>query len=124
MITGAIIGALGSVGNRLLNIYEERKKAEREEKRRSDEIELAKIKGGADTMVASFQHDSALQEGISQWVADIRALMRPLLTIYPLTIITVFFFFSSYEGKALILASVVEFSSMAGAWWFADRFRK
>lgn len=124
MIVGAVIGAIGSIGNRFLGIWEDREKEKREEKRRSDEIELAKIKGNSDTMVASFVHDSSLQEGISQWVANIRALVRPVLTFYSLSIITVFFFFAGAEGKAIILASLVEFSAMAGTWWFADRFRK
>lgn len=126
MITGAIIGALGSVGNRILGIWESERQAKRDQRRRSDEYELAKLNGIKDTMVASFQHDSALQEGISQWVADIRALVRPALTFLALGIVTVIYFAEDTDsgGRAAILASVVEFSAMAGTWWFADRFRK
>ena len=124
MIAGAIIGAIGSVGNRILGIYETKKQAEVDQRRRSDEYELAKIGGVKDTMVASFQHDSALQEGISQWVADVRALTRPVLTFVSLGIVWVLYYGAPEASKAIIIGSLVEFSSMAGTWWFADRFKR
>jgi len=124
MITGAILGALGSLGNQALGIYREKQQAKVEEKKRSDEYEKAKLNAGKAAIVESYNHDKTLGQDVSRWVANIRAMVRPVLTFYSLTIVTVFFFFTDVAGKAVIIASALEFSSMAGTWWFADRFKK
>lgn len=124
MIIGAAIGAIGSIINQGIQIYRDRQQATIDEKKRSDEYAMAQINAGKDAIVASFTHDAAIGEGVSQWVANVRALIRPLLTLYPLTIVSIFYYSATQEDKAIIIASTVEFTTMAGTWWFADRFKK
>lgn len=121
MITGAIVGVIGSVVNRGVAIFETRQQAKIDEKRRSDELELAKINAAKETMVATFTHDAAIGEGGSQWVANIRSLVRPAITGYGLLLITLLYFFADAAGKASIIASAVEMGTMSVTWWFGSR---
>ena len=124
MIIGAIVGALGSLANQGVSIYRDKQQAVIDREKRSDEIKLAEINAGKDALVASYSHDTAIGENVSVWVANIRAMVRPLLTFYSMSIVTLFYFYAAEPDRAIIIASAVEFSSMAGTWWFADRFKK
>ena len=123
MLTGAILGAVGSVINQGIGIYRDKQQAAIDTQRRADEIQLAQINAGKDGLVASYAHDSTLQDGVSPWAANVRAMVRPVLTFYALSIVTLFYFYAAPADQAIIIASAVEFSAMAGTWWFADRFR-
>lgn len=123
MIAGAIIGAVGSIVNKGISIYEMRQQAAIEEKKRSDELELARINASRDTQVASYQHDTSMGEG-SQWVINTLRMVRPSITGYALILVTIFWFSASVEDKTLIVSSVLDLASMATAWWFGDRSLK
>lgn len=124
MITGAILGGVGSLLNRGLSIFENHQKAKIDEKRRSDDFEMAKLKGAADALVESYKHDVSLSANNAQWVNNIRALVRPTLTAYSLGLVTLFYFLGSVEDKALLVAMAADLATMTVTWWFADRFKK
>lgn len=120
MITGAIIGGIGSVLTKGVSIFENYQKAKIDEKRRSDELEMAKINAAKDTQVASFQHDSGIDMHMP-WVNAVRALVRPAITGYALALITIFYFFADVTDRSLIVASALELASMSVSWWFGSR---
>lgn len=121
---GGIIGVFGSAINRGINIYENKQVAKIEEKKRSDEYELAKMGAIKDTTVASYEHDKKLGENVSQWVANIRALVRPSITAYAFVFLTAIYFTSTIENKTAIVVLMCELLYTVVAWWFADRFKK
>lgn len=121
---GALFGIVGSAVNRGISIYENKQNAKIDEKRRSDEYEMAKLGASKETNVASYQHDSKLGEGVSQWVANIRALVRPSITGYAFIFMTYVYCVSAFEIKAQIALALVELLNTVVAWWFADRFKK
>ena len=124
MILGAVVGALGSLVNQGVQIYRDKQQAIIDKERRSDEYAMAQVNAGKDGLVSSYMHDGKIGEGASQWVINVRAMVRPALTFYSLSIVTIFFFYTDDVQKGFIIASAIEFSSMAGTWWFADRFKK
>lgn len=131
MILGATLGALGSIVNAGLGIYKEKVQIAAEEKRRSDEYEIAKlnaskekqitaINADAQSLAASYKHDTETGEA-SPWVINIIRLVRPSITFYALGLITVFWFFATDVDKAIIITATLDICSMAVAWWFGDR---
>ena len=121
---GAVFGILGSGINRGLSIYENKQQAKIDEKKRSDNYELAKMTAGKESVVASYDHDKTLGQNVSQWVANIRALVRPVITAYAFAFVTIIYFNITVDGKTLILASILELLNTVVTWWFADRFKK
>jgi hypothetical protein len=124
MITGAVFGVIGSAINRGLSIFETRQQAKIDEKKRSDEFEMAKLGANKDSLVASYTHDTSLNENVSQWVSNVRALVRPAITGYGLLLITIFYFYATDNDKAVLIASTADLTTMAVTWWFSDRFKK
>lgn len=131
MILGATLGTLGSIVNTGLGIYREKVQIAAEEKRRSDEYEIAKlnaskekqitaINADAQSLAASYKHDTETGEA-SPWVINIIRLVRPSITFYALGLITVFWFFATDVDKAIIITATLDICSMAVAWWFGDR---
>lgn len=131
MILGATLGALGSIVNTGLGIYREKVQIAAEEKRRSDEYEIARlnaskekqitaINADAQSLAASYKHDTETGEA-SPWVINIIRLVRPSITFYALGLITVFWFFATDVDKAIIITATLDICSMAVAWWFGDR---
>jgi hypothetical protein len=120
MITGAIIGTIGGVINKGISLFEVHQKAKIDEKRRSDEIEMSKINADKEIQNASYMHDSNLGHG-SSWVINILRLVRPSITAYGLIIVSVFWFFANEQDKSLIIASALDLTTMAVAWWFGSR---
>lgn len=131
MILGATLGALGSIVNAGLGIYKEKVQIAAEEKRRSDEYEIAKlnaskekqitaINADAQSLAASYKHDTETGEA-SPWVINIIRLVRPSITFYALGLITVFWFFATDVDRAIIITATLDICSMAVAWWFGDR---
>jgi len=121
---GAIFGILGSAVNRGISIYENKQQAKIDEKRRSDEFEMKKLDAGKESVVASYDHDKQLGSGVSQWVANIRALVRPVITAYAFVFMTLIYFNIDASGRAVILGSIAELLNVVVTWWFADRFKK
>lgn len=131
MILGATLGALGSIVNAGLGIYKEKVQIAAEEKRRSDEYEIAKlnaskekqitaINADAQSLAASYKHDTKTGDA-SPWVINIIRLVRPSITFYALGLITVFWFFATDVDRAIIITATLDICSMAVAWWFGDR---
>lgn len=120
MLIGAILGGLGSVINTGLSIYQQKQQNEADEKRRSDEFEMAKINATRDTQIASYTNESNSGQA-SQWIIDVLRLVRPTITLYSLILVTLFWFVANDVDKALIITSVLDIASMAVAWWFGDR---
>jgi hypothetical protein len=120
MYIGAAIGAIGSLVTKGVSIYENNQKAKIDEKRRSDELQMARINADKDTQLASFTHDTNIGEG-SQWVINTLKLFRPALTILPIAATASFFIVANELDRSLIIASTLELNSMAVSWWFGAR---
>lgn len=121
---GAVLGIVGSAVNRGIGIYENKQKAKIAEKKRSDQYEMAKLNAGKDSVVASYDHDKKLGEGVNQWVSNIRALVRPAITAYAFVFMTLIYVNIHAEGKLIILGSIAELLNTVVTWWFADRFKR
>lgn len=122
MLIGAAVGAIGSFVNTGLSIWREKNQFQADEKKRSDELEMARLNVSRDTQVASYKHDTDGGQA-SLWVIDLLRLVRPAITFYALALVTVFWFMPdpTQEFKGIIVTSVLDISSMAVAWWFGDR---
>ena len=122
MLIGAAVGAIGSFVNTGLSIWREKNQYQAEEKKRSDELEMAKLNVARDTQVASYKHDT--DGGLaSQWVINFLRLVRPAITFYALALITAFWFMPELgeEFKGIIITGILDIASMAVAWWFGSR---
>lgn len=122
MFTGAAIGLAGSLINTGLSIWRDTQQAKIDEKKRSDELEIAKLNMSRDTQIASYKHDTEGGQA-SLWVIDLLRLVRPAITLYALFLITLFWFSANIVDKGIIISSVVDVASMSVAWWFGDRSR-
>lgn len=120
MILGAAVGAVASIFNQGISIYRDNQQAKIDERRRSDELEAAKLNASRDTQVASYKHDTDGGQA-SVWVVDLLRLVRPAITFYALGLITIFYFHANDIDKGLIVASVLDVASMSVAWWFGSR---
>lgn len=121
---GAVFGIVGSAVNRGISIFEAKQQAKIDEKKRSDQFEMAKLNAGKDSVVASYDHDKSLGQNVSTWVANIRALVRPAITAYAFVFMTLIYVSIEAEGKMLILGSIAELLNTVVTWWFADRFKR
>jgi hypothetical protein len=146
---GGILGLLGSAAGRALSIWETKEKrkdmiiqneheikligeqAKVRAQETEDELKMVDAKlvadvntmytrGSVDGLVASIQADSELT-GISQWVSNVRALVRPSLTLI-LWVLAGIVWFGSKDKT--VLDAIVMSASMATAWWFGDRVRQ
>ena len=120
MILGAAIGAVASIFNQGVSIYRDNQQAKIDERRRSDELEMAKLNTSRDTQNASYKHDTDGGQA-SLWVVDLLRLVRPAITFYALALISIFYFYASEIDRGLIIASVLDVASMSVAWWFGSR---
>lgn len=122
MLLGALIGGAGSFINTGLSIWKDNLQAKIDEKKRSDDFEMAKLNTSRDTQVASYKHDTDGGQA-SLWVVDVLRLVRPIITFYSLALVTVFWFMPdpSQEFKGIIVSSILDIASMSVAWWFGDR---
>lgn len=120
MILGAAVGAVASIFNQGVSIYRDRQQAKIDERRRSDELEMAKLNAQSNTQIASYKHDTDGGQA-SLWIIDVLRLVRPAITFYALALITIFYFYASDIDRGLIIASVLDVASMSVAWWFGSR---
>lgn len=121
---GALFGIVGSGINRGISIYENGRQAKIDEKKRSDNYELAKMNAGKESIIASYDHDKSLGQNISTIVANIRALVRPAITAYAFAFCTFIYFTIDLETRKVLAAVMFELLNTVVAWWFADRFKK
>lgn len=120
MILGAAVGAVASIFNQGVSIYRDNQQAKIDEKRRSDEFEMAKLTASSNTQIASYKHDTDGGQA-SIWVVDLLRLVRPAITFYALALISIFYFYATEIDRGLIIASVLDVASMSVAWWFGSR---
>ena len=137
MILGAAFGLAGSLINRGVGYFEKKQEITVEEKRREHElaianitaqkdISVASIKSAADSLAASYVHDASMGKP-SQWVINIKQLMRPGITLYALVLVTILWFTlpdNFFDARNLIIDAIVEMLAMTVTWWFADRGRR
>ncbi len=143
---GAVMGALGSAANRgvgLLELRERRKDraqeiaheramAELAQSSKSQEAlqaqKLAQVQGSFAGLNASIEADRP--EASYRWVAAVRSLTRPLLTLllwslFAVMSVIVFWSGSANDGSTRLIASSLETISFSAAtalaWWFGDR---
>ena len=143
---GAVMGALGSAANRgvgLLELRERRKDraqeiaheramAELAQSSKSQEAlqaqKLAQVQGSFAGLNTSIEADQA--EPSYRWVAAVRSLTRPLLTLllwslFAVMSVIVFWSGSANDGSTQLIASSLETISFSAAtalaWWFGDR---
>ena len=143
---GAVMGALGSAANRgvgLLELREKRKDraqeiaheramAELTQTSKSQEAlqaqKLAQVQGSFAGLNASIEADRP--EASYRWVAAVRSLTRPLLTLllwslFAVMSVIVFRSGSASDGSTRLIASSLETISFSAAtalaWWFGDR---
>lgn len=85
------------------------------------ELMLARQNMSADGLLASLDHDAHLQD-VSPWVNDVRALVRPAITVILWLITALFFFFGGeLTHQAEIIKSTLFAAMTATVWWFGDR---
>lgn len=135
MLLGAVAGVAASAIGRVGSYFERKQEIAAEERKRQDDMAMAKLQVDGQTAVAdlnsytalraaSYAQDAAL--GVPDtWVVDILRLVRPFITIYALFLETVLFFMTQdAEIKKLIVAAILETSAMTVTWWFGDRYKK
>jgi len=138
---GGLLGIFGTVASRGLGLVERRQKRKDRESEQAHELALLRLQqeqageereheaalveyqGAIDFRTATVEHDASLK-GASQWVQNIRATVRPLLTY--------FVFFSHITAFALLARSdeairAQGFEDLAFStflcltWWFGER---
>ncbi len=136
MIVGAAFGLAGSLINRGVSYFEKKQEITIEEKRHQHQlaianitaqkdISVASIKSAADSLAASYVHDTNMGKP-SKAVINIKQLMRPGITLYALSLVTILWFTlpaDFVDARKLIIASILEMLMMTVTWWFADRGR-
>jgi hypothetical protein len=105
--------------------------ADKQSEQMDKEMELAKFKGKLDletaieeghdsTLKAAIDAQSTAQSGSSQWVKDVCALTRPVLTGLLVIISACFIVFSTNE---VMQAQFLYMATAATLYWFGDRAR-
>lgn len=143
-VGGSVFGLLGSAAGRALDVWEdgvkEKRALHRFELQLEAERELAVIEaesaraiaeGEAEAeiaradsaaLAASYAHDSAIGTG-SQWVINTLRLVRPILTLLPISLAAYIAFVEAGLREDLA-AAVIFLMNMTYTWWFGDRSRR
>ena len=121
---GALLGIVGSGVTRGLSMMENKQKAVYAKEKRSDDLEMAKMNAGKESLIASYDHDKTIGENVSVWVANVRALVRPAITAYAFILATGVYIYAPDEIKKVLAVAVFELLSTVVTWWFADRYKK
>jgi lipopolysaccharide export system protein LptC len=133
---GGVTGLFGTLLGRVADILEEKQernfilqKYELYAKLRSIEtekqLELTYLNTSQKALKASYEHDTSIIVN-SDWVNNIRALVRPVLTLLLwLLVAGIYFNLEAIDDeKGLIIESVIYASTTATVWWFGDRSYK
>ena len=135
---GGIFGLIGTFAGRALNIWERREA--REDRRIQNAHELVLIdaqarvraqeteqeivriqtEGSYSGLAESLRHDTSL-DGTSQWVNNIRSLVRPTLTLVLGGLLGALAFVGVDEMQMTAVEAVVFSAVTAVTWWFGDR---
>ena len=92
-----------------------------------NERAIAEVDAVARQVVASYQNDAAVLPAHG-WVADVKALFRPFITMMLVALsAAIYFTFDPMNGlnplQERIIASMLFLTEVAVTWWFADRAR-
>jgi hypothetical protein len=133
---GGVTGLFGTLLGRVANIFEKKQerafileKYQLDAKLRSIEtekqLELTYLNTSQKALNASYKHDSSILVK-SDWVNNIRALVRPVLTfLLWLLVAAIFFNLEAVDDeKGLIVETVIYAATTATVWWFGDRSYK
>lgn len=148
VVLGPIFGLVGTLGGRALDIkakkqdYEhEMKKFEHEVNMRAQEriakqeeneqamelnsalteSDIAKtiVTGSYDGLKASLEADASYKP--SQWVENIRTLIRPGLTVGLGLVTAALAWTMTADVQATVVSSIISQFMLASTWWFGDR---
>lgn len=130
MITGAIVGGIGSLITKGVSIFQEKQNQKHEIKllemqlaAKKEETEsekaISEMEAYASMRNASYQHDTNIGQA-SLWVVNTQKLVRPVLTTLALIALVIFWFIEPMLRYAITTA-VIELASTAFVWWFGDR---
>jgi hypothetical protein len=133
---GGVTGLFGTLVGRVANIFEKKQerafileKYQLDAKLRSIEtekqLELTYLNTSQKSLQASYKHDSSIIVK-SEWINNIRALVRPVLTLLLwLLVAAIFFNLEAVDDeKGLIVETVIYAATTATVWWFGDRSYK
>jgi hypothetical protein len=133
---GGVTGLFGTLLGRVANIFEKKQdrafilqKYQLDAKLRSIEtekqLELQYINTSQKSLQASYKHDSNILVN-SDWVNNIRALVRPVLTILLWLLIAAIYFNLEPidDEKGVIVETIIYCTTTATVWWFGDRSYK
>jgi len=147
--TGGLFGLIGQVGNRAIGIWEARERRkdmvltyQQEEKRwgqeralielqmkaRAEETEhelaIAETRGSWAGLAASAEADARAPESY-RWVAAVRTLTRPFLTLETQLLLVVLLFVVKDQARVDLLQTVVDTAAFSAStallWWFGER---
>ena len=135
---GGVFGVLGSVLGRVAKYFERRQDLAHERLRWAHETELIRLQSANaleenEAMLAQMTEEgrwTGLQTSLAsdarlppsyRWVAAVRGLTRPVLTLF-LWFITAGIWLSASEASRLTIIETVTFAATAATlWWFGDR---
>lgn len=141
--TGGLFGLVGNIASKALGFFENKQSFDQERARWSHETELLQLQmkakaeeteheiaiaasaGSYAGLTQSLKAEAALTGGHT-WVNDVRALVRPVLTL-GLAGFLCFAFFAMTPGdidRAYVADSLVFAAVTAIVWWFGDRAPK
>jgi len=133
---GGVTGLFGTLVGRVANIFEKKQerafileKYQLDAKLRSIEtekqLELTYLNTSQKSLQASYKHDASIIVK-SEWINNIRALVRPVLTLLLwLLVAAIFFNLEAVDDeKGLIVETVIYAATTATVWWFGDRSYK
>lgn len=150
--TGGLFGILGQVGNRAIGIWEAKEKRKdmvlayaQEEKRwgqerallelqmkakaeeTENEMALADTRGSWDGLRASAGSEARAPDSY-RWVAAVRSLTRPFLTLETQLVLLVLVFAVQGPARAGLLQTVVDTAAFSAStallWWFGERAQR
>ena len=88
------------------------------------EREIALEDAAAQMRVASYQHDANGGQ-TSQWVTDLKALVRPTLTGGMIVLLGVIYWtVVDFAAQQEIVSAVIYMSTSSVTWWFGDRMTR
>jgi hypothetical protein len=87
------------------------------------QVDIKRVETDSQERVASYTHDTGLGNP-SQWVVNLRSLVRPTLTVYLLLLVTFIWFDYSLNDSSIrdrIVGDILYLCGMCLSWWFGDR---
>jgi hypothetical protein len=120
--SGGIIGGLLGLGNRFLDLRQKRED-------RAHELAMAAALRDSQAMLASWEAFKASQDAARAeseaptfpWVAAIRTLTRPALTLFLVVIAAAIYFTADAALRGDIAWQLLALAGTALGWWFGSR---